>query len=113
MKKIGSGSWETSSLLPMMKMPSERKSFHGPARTGNSEPENCFLQLLEKITSRARDINPARDAPFAVLHPLHNPCRLAALWAVRALGRVHDLLAVRRLCNLHWHDFSPDLGEMI
>ena len=59
-----------------------------------------LLQLLEKLTSRARDINPAWDAPLAVFHSLYNPRWLAALGAIRALGSIHDLLAVSCLCNL-------------
>ena len=58
------------------------------------------LQLLEELAGRARNVNPARDAALAVLDPLHNTRRLAALRAIRALGGVHDLLAVRCLCNL-------------
>src|SRR3977135_1203863 len=69
------------------------------------------LQLLEELAGRARNVNPARDAPLAVLNPFHNARSLAALRAIRALGSVHDLLAVCCLCNLshgcHWFA-APD-----
>src|SRR5579884_839232 len=52
------------------------------------------LQFLVKITSRARNINPARNAPLAVFDALYDAGRFAALRTVRALGRVHYLLAV-------------------
>jgi hypothetical protein len=58
------------------------------------------LQLLEELAGRARNVNPARDAALAVLNPFHDARSLAALRAIRALGGVHDLLAVRRRCNL-------------
>jgi hypothetical protein len=69
------------------------------------------LQLLEKITRRARNINSAWDAAFAVFDPLHDARGLAALGAIRALGSVHDLLAVRGFCDFgaYCHDLmSPD-----
>ena len=53
-----------------------------------------ILKLLEELTARARDINPARDAALAVFHALDDARGLAALGAIRALGGVHDLLAV-------------------
>src|SRR5690348_9639952 len=56
---------------------------------------NLVLQLLKKLASRARNKNPARHVPLAILHPLHDPRRLAALGTIRALRCVHHLLAIR------------------
>jgi hypothetical protein len=58
------------------------------------------LELLEELTRRARNINPAGDVAFAIFHPLHNARGLAALGAIRALGSVHDLLTVSCFCDL-------------
>src|SRR4029077_8672704 len=77
------------------------KELSSVSGTRNLEPETRnFLQLLEKLTRRARDVNPARDAAFAVFHALDDARGLAALGAIRALGGVHDLLAVSCLCDL-------------
>lgn len=67
------------------------------------------LQLLVKLAGGARDEDPARDIALAVLHPLHNAGRLAALGAIGALGRVHDLLAVGCLGDLCWHGSPSSL----
>ena len=71
-------------------------------------------EFLEELACRARDVNPARDAAFAVFHPLNNARGLAALGTIRALGGVHDLLAVRCLCDLgaYCHEESPDVSNM-
>jgi len=58
------------------------------------------LELLKKITRRARNVDPARDAAFAVFDPLHDTGGLAALGAIGALVGVHFLLAVAGLGNL-------------
>src|SRR5580704_9964446 len=58
------------------------------------------LQLLEELTARARNVNSARDAAFAVFHSFDDACGLAALWAIRALGSIHDLFAVSGFCDL-------------
>lgn len=58
------------------------------------------LQLLEKLASRTGNVNPARNTAHAVLHALYDARRFAALWAIRALARIHYFFPVRRLCNL-------------
>ena len=64
------------------------------------------LQLFEKLARRARDIDPAGDAAFAVFYPLDDAGGLATLGAIGALGGVHDLFAVSCLCDLgaYGHD---------
>src|SRR5579864_6888110 len=59
-----------------------------------------WLELLEELTCRARDVNSARDTAFAVLHALHDARRFAALGAIGTLGGIHDLLAVGCFCDL-------------
>src|ERR1700722_598160 len=51
-------------------------------------------QFLEELARRAGNINPAGNVALAVLHPLDDAGRLAALGAIGALGSVHHLLAV-------------------
>src|SRR6476661_8331606 len=63
------------------------------------------LELLVEIACRAGDVDSAGNAALTVLDALHDARRLAALGTVRALGRVHYLLAICGLCNLR-HD-SP------
>jgi hypothetical protein len=64
------------------------------------------LQFLKELASRARDVDSAGNAAFTVLYALDDACGLAAFGAIRALGRVHDLLAVGCLCDLcaYGHD---------
>lgn len=69
-----------------------------------------LLQLLVEFASRARDENSPRDIALAILHALDNPCGLAALGAVSALGRIHYLLAVGSLGNLCRHG-SPSISR--
>jgi hypothetical protein len=59
-----------------------------------------FLELFVELAGRAGDINSARDASFAVFDALHNAGGLAALRTIRALGRVHNFLAICCLGNL-------------
>jgi hypothetical protein len=67
-----------------------------------------ILKLLEKLAGGTRDEYPAPDAAFAVLNPLYDAGRLAAFWAIGALGGIHDLLAVSCFGYLgHWYLNSP------
>jgi hypothetical protein len=68
---------------------------------------NASLQLLVKFARRARDDNPSGNVALAILYPLRDPGRLATFRAVGALGCIHDLFTVGRLCNLR-HCLSPD-----
>jgi hypothetical protein len=54
------------------------------------------LELLVEFAAGAGNKDASGNVAFAVLHALHDPCGLAALGTVGALGGVHDLLAVRR-----------------
>src|SRR5271166_2345805 len=67
-------------------------------------PRFCALQLLVKLTGRARDVHAAGNAGLAVFYALHNAGGLSAFGAIRALLCVHDLLAVSGLCNFR-HSF--------
>jgi hypothetical protein len=82
-------------------LPQKRKAESGESETPlrlvrNSQFE---LQLLEEFAGRARDVNPARNAAFAVFDALDDARRLAALGAIGALSGVHDLLAVGCFCD--------------
>src|SRR5271167_2566912 len=60
-------------------------------------------QLLEELTRRTRNIDPAGHAALAVLHPLDDAGGLAALGTVVTLRRVHHLHSISRLGYLD-HD---------
>src|ERR1019366_94597 len=62
------------------------------------------LQLLVKLTRRARDVHAARNVFLAIFHALDHPGGLAAFGAIRTLGGVHDLFSVCGLCDLR-HSF--------
>jgi len=61
--------------------------------------QSRLLELLEKLTARAGNVNPAGDAALAVFHALDNARGFAALGAIRARCGVHDLLAVGCFCD--------------
>src|ERR1700739_1272282 len=77
----------------------------------NAAPSVFFadyrLQLLKKLTCRARNINPARHSALAIFHALHDTGLFPALRAVGGFRGVHDFLTVGCLCDL-CHSGSPD-----
>jgi hypothetical protein len=64
-----------------------------------------------EFTARAGNKNAAWYASFAVLHPLNDARRLAALGAVGALRGIHNLLAICSLCDLR--HVSPSIKRHI
>ena len=78
-------------IYAQVALASDRKMWtaQGPLRS------NINLKLLVKLTRRAGNENPPGDAPLAVFHPLHDARGFDALGTVRALGGVHDFLAIR------------------
>ena len=69
------------------------------------------LELFVEFAGRAGDKDAAANSPLAVLHPLHDSRRFAALGAVRGLRRIHYFLAVASFCNFrHGSGGSPLLA---
>ena len=58
-----------------------------------------FTAFVE-FAPRARDKNPAGNAAFAVLDPLYDAGRLAALGTIGALGSVHLFFTIGCFCDL-------------
>jgi hypothetical protein len=65
------------------------------------------LQLLEKFAARARNVDPAGDAAFAIFHALNDAGFFAALGTCGRFRGIHDLFPVGCLCNF-CHSVSPD-----
>jgi hypothetical protein len=68
------------------------------AKVGMTKPS--LLELLEELATGAGDVDAAGNAAFAVFGALHDASRLAALRAVRRLGRVHLFFAISCFCDL-------------
>ena len=68
---------------------------------------NFRLELLEKITGRAGDIDSARRATLPIFDPLYDTGGFGALRTICALVRVHNFLAVAGLGNLRHNACSP------
>ena len=68
---------------------------------------NIKLELLEKITGRAGDVDAARRAALPIFYPLNDAGGFGALGTIRALVRVHNFLAVAGLGNLRHNACSP------
>jgi len=66
-----------------------------------SYPQTACLQLLEKLTSGAGNVNASGYSPVTVLDALYDAGFLAAFRAERRFGCVHDLFTVGCLCDLH------------
>ena len=61
---------------------------------GYSSTLITFFRASRRTRMPSRDVDSAGNVALAVFHPLHDARRLAALGAIRALGGVHDLLAI-------------------
>ena len=70
-----------------------------PSSPAVSNPNLILLQLLEKLTCRAGDINPSRYAALSIFHAFDNARCLAALGTISALAGVHNFFTVCRFCN--------------
>ena len=57
-------------------------------------------ELLVEFAGRARNEHSAGSVTLTVFHSLYDTRRLAALGAIRALGRVHNLLTISRFGDL-------------
>jgi hypothetical protein len=68
---------------------------------------NLKLELLEKITGRAGDVDAAWRAALPIFYPLYDAGGFGALGTIRALVRVHNFLAVAGLGNLRHNACSP------
>ena len=58
------------------------------------------LQLFVEFARGAGNVDAAGSVAFPVFYALYNARRLAALGAIRALGRVHNLLTISRFGDL-------------
>ena len=65
------------------------------------------LELLEKVASRAGDIDSARGSALTILNALDDTSRFGTLGAIGALVSIHDLLTVAGLGNLCHNACSP------
>ena len=66
-----------------------------------------FLEFFEEIARRTRDVDSARSTALTVLDTLDNAGGFGALWAIRALVGIHDLLTVAGLGNFRHNACSP------
>jgi hypothetical protein len=79
--------WEASLIAEKMKWLSRVER--------DSQQLKNWLELFEEFTAGAGNEDATGHVPLTVFHPLHDAGGLAALWAIRALGRVHHLFTVR------------------
>ena len=68
--------------------------------TGHRLSATSLLQLLVKFTTRAGNINSARNTALPILGPLHDARIFPAFRASGGFAGVHDLLSVGCLCDL-------------